>query len=111
MPVITVGTNHPTTRAVCTMAGERLHAPTCTSPPGVAKTKATAVMHDALASVAPKHCVDAASFAGASFATITSAMVTLLHLPSLSISGLLVAMTIQRWVEGMVPLLGASSQI
>ena len=49
-------------------------APTRMSPPRVAKTNATAVMHGALAP-APRHqCVDAASFAAASFAsTATSA--------------------------------------
>ncbi len=49
-------------------------APTHMSPPRVAKTNATAVMHGALAP-APRHqCVDVASFAAASFAsTATSA--------------------------------------
>jgi hypothetical protein len=45
------------------------HAPTRMLPPRVAKTNATTAMHDALAP-APKHqCVDAASFAAASFAS------------------------------------------
>jgi hypothetical protein len=49
-------------------------APTRMLPPRVAKTNATAVMHGALAPTPRHQCVDAASFAAASFAsTATSA--------------------------------------
>jgi hypothetical protein len=76
MPVIPVDANYPAASAACRTVGERQHAPTCTSPPRVAKTKATMVMHNALAPAAPRHPRDdSASFAGASFATATSAAV------------------------------------
>jgi hypothetical protein len=71
MPVISVDTNHPAASAARRMAREWMtpRAPTRMLPPRVAKTNATAVMHDALAP-APRHqCVDAASFAAASFAS------------------------------------------
>ncbi len=71
------------------MAKERVtpHSSTCILPPRVAKTNATAVMHDALAP-APRHqCVDAASFAAASFAsTATSAARNLALTGALSVN-------------------------
>jgi hypothetical protein len=69
MPVIPVDANHPAASAVHRTVGEQQHAPTHTSPPQVAKSKATMVMHNALAPATPRP----ASFAGASFATATSA--------------------------------------
>jgi hypothetical protein len=62
-------------------------APTRMSPRRVAKLNATAVMHDALAP-APRHqCVDAASFASASFAsTATSAARNLASTGALSVN-------------------------
>jgi hypothetical protein len=57
------------------------------SPPQVAKTNATAVIHDALAP-APRHqCVDAASFAAASFAsTATTSACNLVLTGALSVN-------------------------
>jgi hypothetical protein len=76
MPVIPVDANHPAASAVRRTVGERQRAPTHTSPLQVAKTKTTMVMHNALAHTAPRHPRDdSASFAGASFATATSAVV------------------------------------
>jgi hypothetical protein len=73
MPVIPVDANHPAASAARRTVGERQHAPTRTSAPGVAKTKAIMVMHNALAPAATRHPRDdSASFAGASFATATS---------------------------------------
>jgi hypothetical protein len=71
MPVIPVDTNLPAASAARRMAKEwvMLRAPTCMLPPRVAKTKATAVMHDALAPTPRHQCVDVASFAAASFAS------------------------------------------
>ncbi len=56
------------------MAKEREtpRAPTRMSPRQVAKTNATAVMHGALAPTPGHQCVDAASFAAASFASIAT---------------------------------------
>ncbi len=51
-----------------------LHAPTCMSPLRVAKTNAPAVMHGALAPTPRHQCVDAASFAAASFASTATSV-------------------------------------
>ncbi len=62
-------------------------APTRMLPPRVAKTNATAVMHDALAPTPRHQCVDAASFAAASFAsTATSAARNLASTGALSVN-------------------------
>ncbi len=105
MPVIPVDANHPAASAGRRTVGERQHAPTRTSPPRVAKTKATLVMHNALAPAAARHPRDdSASFDGASFATATSATVG--HLPYLWVAP--VTVTIRRLMGGVAPLLGAS---
>ncbi len=53
MLVIPVDLNHPTASTACRMAGEQMpRAPLCKSLPQVAKMKAKAVMHGALAAAA-----------------------------------------------------------
>ncbi len=98
MPVIPVDANHLAASAARRTVGERQHAPTCTSPLRVAKTKATMVMHNALAPAAPRHPrADSASFAGASFAMATSAAVC--HpFPPLSVAS--VTVMIRRLMGG-----------
>jgi len=77
MPVIPVDANHPAASAARrTAVGERQHAPTRTSPPRAAKTRATMVMHNALAPAAARHPRDdSASYSGASFAAASSVAV------------------------------------
>jgi hypothetical protein len=108
MPAIPGDANHPTASAARRTVGERQDAPTCTSPPQVAKTKATMVMHNALAPNAPRHPRDdLASFAGASFAMATSAAIG--HpFPPLSVGSTSNSDNLKINGGGVAPLLGAS---
>ena len=107
MPVIPVDANHPAASAARRTVGERQHAPTRTSPPRVAKTKATMAMHNALAPAAAGHPRgDSALFGGASFAAASSVAVG--HpSPPLSV-GSTSDSDDSKINGGVAPLLGAS---